>query len=82
MHQMKVEGRCLAKVSATRFSWASGMPVIFSTTAGGYFFTSSRTCSMPQTRWAMYSLSSQPFSKMCHMMPQTTAMSVPGRIRT
>jgi len=30
----------------------------------------------------MNSLSSQPFSKMCHSMPQITAMSVPERMRT
>jgi hypothetical protein len=30
----------------------------------------------------MYSLSSQPFSKTCHRMPQISAMSVPGRKRT
>ena len=30
----------------------------------------------------MYSLSSQPFSKMCHNTPQMIATSVPGRMRT
>ena len=30
----------------------------------------------------MNSLSSQPFSKMCHSMPQITGMSVPERMRT
>ena len=29
----------------------------------------------------MNSLSSQPFWKMCQSMPQTTGMSVPGRMR-
>ena len=29
----------------------------------------------------MYSLSSQPFSKMCHNMPQISGTSVPGRSR-
>ena len=33
---------------------------------------------MPHTRLRMYSLSSQPFSKMCHSRPQIRAMSVPG----
>ena len=30
----------------------------------------------------MNSVSSQPFSKMCQSMPQSTAMSVPDRMRT
>lgn len=34
---------------------------------------------MPTTRCAMNSLSSQPFWKMCHIMPQITATSVPER---
>ena len=37
--------------------------------------TSSRIWSMPQTRVRMNSLSSQPFSKMCHRIPQTRATS-------
>ena len=37
---------------------------------------------MPHTRLRMYSLSSQPFSKMCQSRPQIRAMSVPERKRT
>ena len=59
-----------------------GTPVTFSTSSGVHLATSSLIWSMPQTRWRMNSLSSQPFSKMCQRMPQTSATSVPGRNRT
>jgi len=45
--QIKVEGFCLAKVSATRLSCASGTPVTRSTSSGVHFSTSLRTSSMP-----------------------------------
>ena len=82
MHQMTVPGLLVAIVLATRFSWAPGTPVTLSVSSGVHFFTSSRTKSMPQTRLRMYSLSSQPFSKISRRMPQMSAMSVPGRKRT
>jgi hypothetical protein len=47
MHQMKVEGFWVAKVSATRRSVSPGMPVMFSTTSGVIGFTASRIWSMP-----------------------------------
>ena len=50
--------------------------------SGVHLATSVRIWSMPHTRVRMNSLSSQPFSKMCHRIPQTRATSVPGRKRT
>ena len=69
-------------IIAMRLTCEPGTPVTRSTSSGGHFFTSSRIWSMPQTRWRMYSLSSQPFSKICQRMPQTSATSVPERKRT
>ena len=83
MHQMMVPGRLLASVRATRLSCEPGTPVTRSVSSGVQLrLTSSLIWSMPQTRWRMYSLSSQPFSKTCHRMPQISATSVPGRSRT
>ena len=82
MHQISVPGRLFTIRRATRFICDPGTPVTRSTSFGFHFFTSLRISSMPQTRWRMYSLSSQPFSKMCQSTPQITATSVPERMRT
>ena len=47
MHQISVDGFCLANISATRFSCSPGTPVMSSTVLGSYFFTSARISSMP-----------------------------------
>ena len=82
MHQIRVEGFWVAKVWATRLSCSPGTPVTRSTSSGVHFSTSLRIWSMPNTRWLMNSLSSQPFWNTCQRMPQMTGMSVPGRMRT
>ena len=82
IHQITVPGRLLAKVRATRASCSPGAPVTRSTSSGFHLETSSLICSIPQTRVRINSLSSQPFSKICHRIPQTRATSEPGRKRT
>ena len=63
----------MAMVRATRLSCEPGTPVTRSTSSGVHLATSALIWSMPQTRWRMNSLSSQPFSKMCQRMPQIRA---------
>ncbi len=82
IHQITVPGRLFAMVRATRRSCEPGVPVTRSTSSGVHLATSSLIWSMPQTRVRMNSLSSQPFSKMCHRIPQISATSEPGRKRT
>ncbi len=82
MHHITVDGRFSAIVRATRSTWLAATPVTRSVSSGVHFATSARIWSMPQTRWRMNSLSSQPFSKMCQRTPHMKATSDPGRSRT
>ena len=82
MHQTTDDGRFVASISAAMRTDASGTPVTSLTLSGVHLATSLRTSSMPYVRAAMNALSSQPLLKMCHSMPHTNAMSVPGRMRT
>jgi hypothetical protein len=82
MHQTTDDGLFLASISAAMRTADSGTPVTSDTLSGVHLATSLRTSSKPQVRAAMYSLSSQPLLKMCHRMPHTSGMSVPGRTRT
>ena len=47
MHQISVDGFCVANISATRLSCSPGTPVTRSTSSGVHFSTSLRMSSMP-----------------------------------
>ena len=82
MDQSRVAGFSVANILATRSSCAPGTPLTRSTSSGFHLSISLRASSKPWTRCLMNSLSSQPFLKMCHIIPISTGMSVPGRMRT
>lgn len=63
---------------AASSNWATGTPVIRSTRSGQYERTNRRTCSKPQVRSAMYSVSMCPSRIARCSSPLASARSVPG----
>ncbi|MEZ5859231.1 MAG: hypothetical protein R3D28_09625 [Geminicoccaceae bacterium] len=79
---MSVAGLCVAMISAISATWPRHAGHALDRRRWPVRHLGPDLVHAVHAAQAMYSLSSQPFSKMCQSIPQISGMSVPERSRT